>query len=259
MQMTPYPDVNRLLEVLQAGIRDVLGEKVVGMYLYGSAATGDFESGLSDVDLLAAIASDLDEAEFGSLHGMHDRIARENPDWDDRIEVQYMSTDAFSSFRSRVSPMAVISPGEPFHRKDAGADWLMNWYLVREYGVRLSGPDPTTVIPAITKREFVEAVRDYAVWRADRTDRLRGRGSQSYAAITACRALYTVTHGEHVSKRKAALWAGEVMPEWASLIEQALRWRDDAAGDRHSSIDDDPMPDDTLRFVRLMADRVANT
>lgn len=259
MQMTPYSEVNRLLEVLQAGAREVLGEKLVGLYLYGSTTAGDFESGVSDVDLLAAVFSDLDDADFEALRRMHADVARENPDWNDRVEVQYLSTDALRSFRSRRSPIAVISPGEPFNRKDAGMDWLMNWYLVREYGVTLSGPDPATVIPPITTDEFVQAVKEYAAWRADRVDRLRGSGSRSYAVITACRALYTVTHREHVSKRKAALWARDVMPEWASLIEQALRWRDDAARERHSPIDHDPMPDDTVRFVRLMADRVAKT
>lgn len=190
---------------------EVLGRKLVGLYLYGSAATGDFDGGTSDVDLLAAIASELDDDEFQALRRMHDAAARENPAWDDRIEVLYYSVHALRTFRTQRSPIAVISPGEAFHYREggAGSDWLMNWYHVRESGVRLYGPDASEIIPSIGKVEFIDAVRDHAgrilTW-------LKEGGSdsvldQSYSILTACRAWMTVATGEHVSKRRAAEWA----------------------------------------------------
>ena len=41
-----------------------------------------------------------------------------------------------------------------------------------------------------------------------------------------CRGLRTIRTGELVSKREAARWGGETMPEHAELIEAALTWRD---------------------------------
>jgi hypothetical protein len=58
----------------------------------------------------------------------------------------------------RSSNDSLVSPGEPFHFKAAGKDWLINWYMVREADVTLCGPPPRAVIPKISQSEFVEAV-----------------------------------------------------------------------------------------------------
>jgi predicted nucleotidyltransferase len=51
---TPYADVNQLLEQLLSSLQTILGKKLVGLYLYGSLVTGDFDHECSDIDLLAA-------------------------------------------------------------------------------------------------------------------------------------------------------------------------------------------------------------
>ena len=114
------PEVEALLERLVVGIRDAVGLKLVGVYVYGSLTLGDFDLDISDVDLLAAVASDLTKTEFETLLEMHESVAREHPAWAGRIEVQYASLDGLKTFREKRSPMAVISPGEPFHLIDAG-------------------------------------------------------------------------------------------------------------------------------------------
>src|ERR1700739_2040992 len=97
MNLTPYIDVNTLLNLLLSGIQKILGSKLVGFYLYGSLVTGDFDLESSDIDLLAAISSDLDETEFDALQQMHHDLAREHQDWDDRIEVAYLSVAALKT------------------------------------------------------------------------------------------------------------------------------------------------------------------
>jgi predicted nucleotidyltransferase len=71
MHQTPYADVNRLLESLLSRMRHIFREKLVGLYLYGSLTTGDFDPESSDIDLLAATSSDVSEAEFDTLRAMH--------------------------------------------------------------------------------------------------------------------------------------------------------------------------------------------
>jgi hypothetical protein len=77
-------------------------------------------------------------------------------------EIAYLSTTALKTFRTQNSTIAIISPGEPFHRIEAGADWLMNWYMVREKGVTLFGPSPTTLIDPIAKENFLQTVREHS-------------------------------------------------------------------------------------------------
>src|SRR3990172_11921967 len=97
MQETPFPDINRLLESLLSRMRQILQERLVGVYLYGSLTTGDFDPGSSDIDLLAVTSSDVSGRESGSLRAMHLEFARENPGWEDRVEVAYLSVTATRS------------------------------------------------------------------------------------------------------------------------------------------------------------------
>ena len=77
-----------------------------------------------------------------------------------------MPAPALWNFRTRTDQIAVLCPGEPFHLKAAGNDWLINWYMVREVGVTSCGPPPSAMIPEISQSEFVEAVREQAYSRA---------------------------------------------------------------------------------------------
>jgi hypothetical protein len=45
-----HPEVNSVLQKLLSGVRALLGDHFVGMYLDGSLAIGDFEPGKSDLD-----------------------------------------------------------------------------------------------------------------------------------------------------------------------------------------------------------------
>ena len=51
-------------------------------------------------------------------------------------------------------------------------------------------------------------------------------GTQRYAVEAGSRMLYTLEHGEVISKQEALQWAGERLPiEWRDLIEQVQQDR----------------------------------
>lgn len=246
---TRYADVNVLLDLLSAQIHAILGDTLIGLYLYGSVVMGGYDARISDVDLLAAISSDLDAREFQALKGMVDAIKEQYPQWDERIEIAFLSLHGLRTFKTHTSPLAKVSPGEPLHIFEAGAAYLMNWYQVRERGVTLFGVPPETIIEPVTKDEFREAVIAHVQGWREWVEATTYPGSQSYAILTLCRGLYTVTHGEHTSKVDAAAWAAAQFPAWAWLIERALAWRlapQVGAGD----------PVETRRFVNFMIDQV---
>src|SRR4051812_45976805 len=60
MQPTSHPNINTLLTELVSEMEKVLGEKLVGLYLYGSLVTGDFDDDISDIDLLAVTSAHID-------------------------------------------------------------------------------------------------------------------------------------------------------------------------------------------------------
>ena len=249
MDVTPFADVNSVLTTLQDCIRQHLGANLAGLYLHGSLATGDFEPGISDIDLLAAIASDLSTGEFAALKRMHENIPCEVPAWKDRIEVAYAAVGALRTFRTEEREIAITSPGEPFHRKRMDSGYLMNWYVVREHGIALLGPPADTIIPPIAKEEFVQTVRDYVSWLAGRLPGGSDPGYRAYAVLAACRALYLHRTGALASKKHAATWAQGSLPEWSGLIRRALAVRRER---REHGVGQA----DTLRFIHLVSDRI---
>ena len=227
MNITPYDGINALLDVLLQNIQSILRNKLVGLYLGGSLVLGDFDKTISDIDLVAALSSDVNEREFDELKKMHEGIVVQYPEWDDRIEVCYISTDALKTVKSRTSPIVNISPGEPIHRLEANKDWLMNWYLTREKSVALFGPPPKTIIEQITKEEYLQSVKHHIISWGSWVKTMRDRYAQvAYAILTLCRALYASKHGEQVSKKQAAQWAQKELPEWSNFIGQAIVWRE---------------------------------
>jgi predicted nucleotidyltransferase len=216
-------EIEALLGRLTDEIQRTVRASLVGLYVYGSLVTGDFDKSRSDIDLLAVVDSDVDGDTLDRLDMMHARFVEDYPAWEDRIEVAYVPAPALWNFRIRTDQIAVVSPGEPFHLKAAGKDWLINWYMVREVGVTLCGP-PRALIPEISQSEFVEAVRKQAAEWKEWVYKMRTPGAQSYAVLTLCRALYSHTHGRQASKKRAALWAQARLPQWAPLIQQSSLW-----------------------------------
>src|SRR5689334_22278437 len=91
---TPYTDINALLDLLLSRMQMILGNKLIGLYVFGSLVVGDFDYDSSDIDLIAATSTELDEAELERLKMMHQEIALQEKLWDDRLEVAYISIGA---------------------------------------------------------------------------------------------------------------------------------------------------------------------
>jgi predicted nucleotidyltransferase len=251
--LTQDAEIEALLDRLTEEIRRNTNDSLIGLYVYGSLVAGDFDKNRSDIDLLAVLDSDFEDDTFGRLEGMHARLVEDHPAWVDRIEVAYVPAPSLWSFRTQTGQIAVVSPGEPFHLKSAGKDWLLNWYMVRQVGVTLYGPPPHTLIPEFSRSEFVETAREHAGWWKGRVYEMSTPGAQSYAVLTMCRALYTNTHGTQASKKQAALWAKAHLPQWAPLIQQSLDWLSERGEDETG---DQEHLQETVRFVHDVAGRI---
>jgi predicted nucleotidyltransferase len=255
MQPTPYPEVNKLLEVILAGIRANIGDKLVGLYAFGSLVTGDFNLARSDLDLAAVLTEDLDGEAFERLSRMHAEIAQKYPAWDDRIEVGYIAAEHLREFDPTCT-IAVISPGEPFHFRAAEYGWLFNLNVLRAQGLTLAGPPPATLISPISKEELdrglIDLMRMWREWTDDPDPHLK-HSQQAYPIMTMCRALRAFRTGDFVSKNEAVRWAALELPEWSALILQSVKWREEPDGDYGDPDDSYPR---TLAFTRYVIDLI---
>lgn len=254
MSITEYPDVNKTLDTLLLNIKSVLGGKLVGLYLHGSLVIGDFDPGISDIDLAAALSSEVSDQELEELRKMHEDFIEAHREWYDRIEICYITVDALKKVRSQNSMVVNLSPGEPIHRKEAIKEWLMDWYLIREKGKTLFGPSPKTIIEPISKEEFIQSAKDHARSWDKWVQGGRNPYAQSYAIFALCRAFYVVRNGDQVSKLKAATWAQKELPEWSDVIQNAITWR---GGEKYSPADNLNFPK-TVKFVNHVRSLILN-
>ena len=220
------PTVLAVINRLKTSIVEVTGSSLVGLYVFGSLVEGDFDPDVSDIDLIAVLAGPPSESLATRLRLMHDDFARANPEWDNRIEVVYISKEGLAHCRTGTTSIGIISPGEPFHVVQAGREWILNWYPARANSVTLVGQPIPTLIPPIPAEEYIHELRLYLADFKNRINDDSPPGMQAYAILSICRGLHSIRKGYRLSKRQAASWARHEFPKWADLIEQAVGWRD---------------------------------
>lgn len=252
MLQTEYPEVDSLVNELSGGIKSVFGNELMGMYVFGSLVTGDFEPERSDVDILAIVKHDITPQQLDSLHGMHAQFVDQHPSWRERIEVDYVPIDGMRDFKTKASRIARIAPGDPLDFQTMDINWLMDWYMVLRYGQTVQGPPPEELIPAITQREFIASVeKRLPSWLAE-VKEAHHIGYQSYIILSLCRSLYVLEFSEQVSKKQAGKWVAGQYPQWRGLIEKAMEWK--GSPDRSKSPETRAQTEEFVKFVLTEAD-----
>ncbi|MBU1661904.1 MAG: DUF4111 domain-containing protein [Chloroflexi bacterium] len=210
-------------------MQTVLGEHFIGMYLYGSLASGDFDPHRSDIDFLVVTADELPDEMVSALEAMHTRITASSSMWAAKLEGSYLPRNALRRYDPTAAPCPTINEGR-FYVARHGSDWIIQRHIIREEGVVLAGPAPQTLIDPIKPGDLRGAVRGilHEWWAPMLRDPawLHGSEYQAYATLTMCRALHTLQYGTIASKPVAARWAQESLGErWGLLIERALAWQ----------------------------------
>jgi predicted nucleotidyltransferase len=246
---TPYPDVNETLDLLLANVREILRDHFVGMYLYGSLATGDFDPQTSDIDFLVVTADTLPPEKITELERMHRQIWDGRMKWADKIEGSYVHRGLIRRHDPDGAPCPTVNEGEFFVDK-RGSDWIIQRHVIRECGVTLAGPDPRSLIDPVSPDAIRDAVRgvlqEWWFPMLQESSWLAERGSEyhAYAILTMCRALYALEHGTILSKPAAARWAQARLDEgWCDPIARAL------AVQQHGNREADLLSD-ALDFIR---------
>ena len=226
-QPTPYPDVNTILSELLTGIQSILADHLVGMYLEGSLASGDFDQD-SDIDFVAVTDQPVTADQFESLQAMHDRIASLDSIWAIQLEGSYLSRHALRRHDPVDSRHPNIERGQDERLKWVAHDatWDIHRCILRERGIILTGPAPHTLIDAVSsdtlRQAMAHLLKHWAAQILANPAQIQPRGYQSYTVLSMCRVLYTLQYGTITSKPVAARWAqAETDPRWTDLIERA--------------------------------------
>jgi hypothetical protein len=246
---TPYPDVNEILNLLLTRTSAILGAQFVGMYLYGSLSSGDFNPLSSDIDFVVVTETGLAQDLVFALENLHKELWASGLEWAARLEGSYVPQSLIRRHDPQGPACPTVNEGAFFIDR-RGSDWIIQRHVIREQGVILSGPDPKTLIDPVSADDIRQAVygvlREWwfpmlenPVWLSE-----HGPGYHAFAVISMCRALHALRHGTIVSKPAAAKWAqAEFGSRWSGLIEKALLSQQHGSGPGFL--------DETLSFIRF--------
>jgi predicted nucleotidyltransferase len=190
--------------VLIEGVRDVLGENVVGIYLHGSAVLGGLRK-RSDLDVITVVAKPLTNDEKQRLAGVLAGISNKPRPLDFDLVVQ-----------AEVRPWR-YPPTFDFHYsewwpgvrdRDTNVDLAVLITMLLAGDTPLYGPPPATVFEAVPAADFrratLAAVGD-VIRRLD--------GDTRNVLLTLARIWASIETGRMLSKDGAATWALERLPE----------------------------------------------
>ncbi|MCP4417814.1 MAG: DUF4111 domain-containing protein [Chloroflexi bacterium] len=222
---TPYTDLNLVLQELASSVQATLNANLIGFYLQGSFAAGDFDEH-SDVDWLVIMQQDLTEMELAALQAMHQRIFGLPIPWAQHLEGSYFPLKMLSRYNPvEDRPFYLDNGSQKLERSDHDNSWVVRW-TVREHGISLVGPPPKQIIdpipPEALHQEVVEVMHNWGAEILDGRYQINSRWGQPFATLSYCRMLQTLANGRIESKKAGVIWAQAHLPaQWHRLIQQA--------------------------------------
>ena len=185
-------------------LRDALGPALIGVYLHGSAALGDYDPARSDIDVLAVCAAPLDAGEGDRLGAALGR---------DSLPCPAGAGLEFSLVTQAAARDPARAPAYELHgwdrhgrvRHGAGRgdpDLPLHYAVVRQVGLAVCGPPADAVVRDVPRAELLGLAADELDWTV-------GNAGPSTQVLTACRAWALAADGRFRSKRDAMEWALE--------------------------------------------------
>jgi hypothetical protein len=199
----------------------VLGvSEVVAVILHGSLASGDYVSGVSDIDILVVVREPPPQSAMRELEHSVRMIAQRHGMWLD-YRVVTIDTARQPPQEPAMEFYIGLHPGVPggevIHGPVAEKDLLFEFAICREHGRSLFGGPATEVIGAVRES-----------WLLDLGDAVLQRWQQigyeeacaDLMVFTACRLWCRAIERRHLSKAAAARWVlsrapGDIAPRLA--------------------------------------------
>ena len=257
---TPFHSLNALLQELVDSIRAILGDELVGAYLQGSFAVGDFDRH-SDVDFTVVVRDELGEGALAALQRLHGRLYERETRWAQHLEGSYFPLALLQDLDQRGRELWFLDNGSrSLVWSDHCNTAVVRWVL-REKGITLTGPPAADLVPPISREllcdEIVAVIEDWGGEILANPEKFNNRFYQGFIVLSFCRMLQSLQTGTVTSKVAGAAWAKRNLdPYWSELIETTWETRPDPARSVRQTADPDRFAA-TLAFVRYCIDQRA--
>ena len=218
-----------LIETLHQQLQVVLKNQFVGLYLHGSVALSAFEEDRSDIDFLVVTKEILDSGTLENLREMHKVLFESDLYGAKILEGSYIPRKELWRYDAKHAIHPALRCDGTFAIDRHGIDWVIQRYVLREKGIKVTGPQIKSLIAPVSSSDLMNAA--YGIlknwWYPQLTDQslLAADEYQAYAVVTMCRSFYTIQFADVVSKSDAAEWFVGAYPQWESLVRKAETWR----------------------------------
>lgn len=231
----PYPELREVLYTFVNEITTELAENLIGVYLVGSIATGDFDLD-SDIDFLVVTNTELTEKNIESLQEIQAKIYNIDCYPAKHLEGSYISIGDLNNWpKVGEKELYYFDNGSTmFEQSTHDNKWHVRWIL-RERGITLTGLKPEQITQSIPRHELSNEIKTTMLEEMkafeNEINRPRcywnSRFGQSFAVLTYCRMLHTLHTGTVQSKKAGVKWARQfVEPKWVNIIDQAWKERE---------------------------------
>ena len=210
-----------------AGSAAILGAKLAGIYLHGSAAMGCFQPEKSDLDLVTVTHEALTEAEKRAYMDMVVQLDAEGPA--KGIEMSVVTKDVCDPFvyptpfllhYSRMHADWYRKDPEDYVRRMNGADpdLAAHFTVIRNRGVCLRGLPVSEVFGEVPEEDYLDAILGDVSGAREKI-----AANPMYLILNLTRVLGYLKERKILSKREGGLWGLERLPErYRPLIRSAL-------------------------------------
>lgn len=220
----PYQNV---LDSFVTTAREIMGDKLTGIYLHGSLAMGCFHPGKSDIDLIIVIEENISDEQ--KMKFMENVIALNRQAPAKGLEMSIV-------LRRYCNPFLYPTPFElhfsPIHlrwfcdkpqdyirnMKGADKDLAAHFTILCQYGITLFGEDIKDVFAQVPRNDYVDSI-----WEDVKEAKEEILRQPMYIVLNLCRVLAFCSEGLYLSKREGAEWGMEHLPaEYSTIIASAL-------------------------------------
>ena len=230
----PLPNAETAyLEQVVEALRKRLGKQLVGIYLFGSGAYGDYVPGVSDLDVQAVAVHPIEKRERQEIARTLSHEALPCPAR--RLEfVCYAESSVCPAARHpRFELNLNTGANESDHLSLDPDEEPSHWFLLDiavgpVLGSSLVGPPPARVFSPIPRLWQLEAIADSLAWHQEHEP------TSANTVLNACRGWRYAVTGESGSKRAGATWVSQEIGR-LDAVEQAKL--DQQEGPRFSASD----------------------
>ncbi len=217
-------ELESYLRALTTRLTDTFGEGLVGVYLFGSAAQGAYEPGVSDLDVQAVVQSALPLETCRALAGQLSQRALPCPA--PRLEFVLYPQGAVRPMTARPAFALNLNTGRALPQDHVTYDVSEespHWFVLdiaqgREVGRALLGPPPAEVFGVVPRALVLEALATSLAWHAEHDATAPNR------ILNAARAWRFADANAWGSKGAGVEWAAAQTPAFP-VIERAWRAR----------------------------------